>query len=264
MQNELLPQNASINIYYFSGTGNTQFIAKQIVSSFEKRGYTVCLEKMETKPEIKLTENTVLGLGFPVAAFSTYPLVWKFIDSLPQANGAQVFAFDTLGGISMGGIMGKLRTKLVAKGYRPLCATEIKMPVNIFFVMSPKLRQRRLDAGKIRAERFCEKIATGTGRWRKIPIIANVMYLFGKFCIWTMQFKMHQRVVKVGIDEKKCTRCGLCAKKCPVQNITVGEKPVIGDVCQYCLRCVAVCPVNALLPILSVRTLHYRAEGFEP
>ncbi len=264
MKNKALPHNASIKIYYFSGTGNTQLIAKQIVSYFAKYGHEACTEKMESAPQVELTENMVLGLGFPVAAFSTYPLVWNFIDALPQANGTQVFAFDTLGGISMGGIMGKLRSKLSAKGYTPLCAAEIRMPVNIFFVMPPKLRQRRLDNGKTHAERFCEKISSGTGHWRKIPIIADMMYLFGKFFWWIMQLPLHQRTFKVCIDEKKCTHCGLCAQKCPAKNITIAESAVIGDGCQYCLRCVAVCHVNALTPILSSRALHYRAEGFEP
>jgi ferredoxin len=54
--------------------------------------------------------------------------------------------------------------------------------------------------------------------------------------------------------------CIWCIKKCPAHNITLDEKIIIGNKCQYCFRCVAVCPVMATFGVLSPKSLHYRAE----
>jgi ferredoxin len=48
------------------------------------------------------------------------------------------------------------------------------------------------------------------------------------------------------IVNEKCNHCGMCAKVCPVGNITVTDKPVFSDKCEVCLGCVHNCPNGAL------------------
>jgi ferredoxin len=44
-----------------------------------------------------------------------------------------------------------------------------------------------------------------------------------------------------------CTRCGLCAQVCPVENIRLEKGiPVWMDHCQHCLACLQWCPVEAI------------------
>jgi len=49
----------------------------------------------------------------------------------------------------------------------------------------------------------------------------------------------------------QCTLCGICAKKCPSQCITVSRKAEIWEVnpfsCVYCGICVEACPKNCLI-----------------
>lgn len=48
-------------------------------------------------------------------------------------------------------------------------------------------------------------------------------------------------------DIKKCTKCGTCARKCPVGAITLKPFPVIDKrKCIRCFCCMEVCPVHAL------------------
>ncbi|MEH0022527.1 MAG: 4Fe-4S binding protein [Desulfobacter sp.] len=49
----------------------------------------------------------------------------------------------------------------------------------------------------------------------------------------------------------ECTLCGICARKCPSQCITVSRKDQYWEVdpfsCVYCGICVEACPQNCLL-----------------
>ncbi len=48
-------------------------------------------------------------------------------------------------------------------------------------------------------------------------------------------------------NEKKCIQCGTCAKKCPVDAITLKPYPVIDKKkCIRCFCCMEICPVDAL------------------
>jgi ferredoxin-type protein NapH len=47
---------------------------------------------------------------------------------------------------------------------------------------------------------------------------------------------------RVGIDEKLCTRCGKCAKECPVM---AADPPRILRTCTKCGECVTACPTGA-------------------
>jgi polyferredoxin len=51
-------------------------------------------------------------------------------------------------------------------------------------------------------------------------------------------------LVSLHKDATKCTRCGACARVCPVDNLTVyeGDQAVNACECTLCLRCVDVCP----------------------
>ena len=60
-------------------------------------------------------------------------------------------------------------------------------------------------------------------------------------------------------EEKKCTKCGICKRVCPVQVTEVYEKKD-GDVktsmCLLCLRCVEMCPEPDCLKVdLAGRTV---------
>ncbi|MBD3185631.1 4Fe-4S dicluster domain-containing protein [Candidatus Bathyarchaeota archaeon] len=47
------------------------------------------------------------------------------------------------------------------------------------------------------------------------------------------------------IDLEKCTRCGTCVKKCPVQAIDRSTLVIDGNSCTRCFACVKYCPATA-------------------
>lgn len=79
-------------------------------------------------------------------------------------------------------------------------------------------------------------------------------------------YKSYGGVPLKPLTDKRCTSCGLCAAKCPVQAISK-EHPnkTDTDTCISCMRCIAICPMHArslhkLLLAASVKKLKKACE----
>lgn len=232
----------NIDFYYFSGTGNTFLVVKQMCDVFTEKGINVNLYKIEKSNPRNINLDHIIGLAFPVACFTTYPLVWDFIKLFPKANGTKVFMVDTLAGISFA-VVGPLKRVLKNKGYLTIGAKEIKMPCNFLMVESDNKNNKRIRKGLEKAKEYAIEIIEGRSEWSRVPILSDINYLFfaNKFT-----WKTNQKLFKIEAQNAKCTRCGLCVKLCPVNNIDIIEYPIHKDKCQTCMRCISFCPSTAI------------------
>ena len=57
-----------------------------------------------------------------------------------------------------------------------------------------------------------------------------------------------------------CTRCGICAKVCPADNITVTDKVHFADRCEVCYACLHNCPQNAIRMKKEKSAVRFRNE----
>ena len=237
----------TVDFYFFSGTGNTLLVVKKMRDTFEKKGITVNLHKIEqSSPDDVNLEHTI-GIAFPVAVFSTYPLVWDFIESLPPAKGTEIFMVDTLGGTS-GGIIGPLRKTVVNSGYTPIGAMEIQMPSNIFFIQDKEKCDIIIQKGLQAAEKYALDLINGKAEWGRIPILSDAVNLFSRSTLKLTGIDIHQKFFLFKVNKEKCNKCGICVGLCPTKNIRIdgGNYPEHGLNCQYCLRCTSLCPKQAI------------------
>lgn len=237
----------NIDFYFFSGTGNTLLVVKKMKETFGKHGINVNLNKIEESDSKNVSLNHTIGIAFPVAFFSTYPFVWDFIKSLPQANGTEIFMVDTLGGFS-GGIIGPLREIVKKKGYSPIGACEIQMPTNIFFIQDKETNRSKVENGLIQAEKYALNIIDGKSEWGRVPVLSDSMYLFSIGLLKITGVNLHQKWFNFNIKEEECKKCGICVKLCPLGNIKIenDKYPKRGLNCEYCLRCTSFCPRHAI------------------
>jgi flavodoxin/ferredoxin len=256
-----LKTDQNVTVYYFSGTGNTQIIARKIVETFKNKGFTATLISIEGVGRISIKDNEIIGLGFPIAGFTTYPIFFDFINKIENVNGNYVFAFDTMGGTSLWGLMGKLKTILEKKGFKTLGYREFTMPLNLLVKFPENWRRNRINKSFKRAENFVQELVKGTSKWRKIPVISEIMSKLSHELYNLTEYKWHQKLFKMKVYASKCNTCGICASKCPNKNIKISKIAEIEDHCLYCFRCVGVCPSRAISGIVSPRSLHYLAEG---
>lgn len=235
--------NHDIDLYFFSGTGNTYLIAKEIKAVFDQKGYNVTLYRLEKSNPIEINMNHTIGIGVTAAFFSTYPLVWNFIKNLPPADGTPLFFFDSLGGFA-GGLNGPVKKVVTQKGYTPIGAEDFVMPSN--FSNKPMNQEElteKLRKNKTKAFNFVCALIKGNASWPTTPILGPLLYQFNM----SIQPPVRMRSkFRISCDQQKCIKCGLCAKACSTNNIQMQEYPQFSDQCEFCMRCFAYCPGKAI------------------
>ncbi|MDP8219504.1 MAG: EFR1 family ferrodoxin [Candidatus Theseobacter exili] len=166
-----------IDFYWFSGTGNTLLAVNRMAEIFRKSGSEVFLHKIEKTKSEEISLDNIIGLAFPVAYQSTYPVVWNFINKLPKTGKeTRIFMVDTLMAFS-GGVVGPLRAILQKKGYRTIGAKEISMPNNFLPVkVNPDNNRKKVGKGLLAAEEYAHSILRGTSRWGRIPLLSDLIF----------------------------------------------------------------------------------------
>lgn len=237
----MVAHHNGIDLCYFSGTGNTLLAARAMAEECRRRGIECRLMRMEAAGPSKIDPSRMLGLAFPIAAFTTYPLVWEFTEKLPPAKGTPAFALATMAGMSLCA-MGPLKSLLEKKGYHPIGAKQLVMPSNLWVKRYKREKtDRRVQKALLKARRFANDILDGRSRWLKFPLVPDLLLpLFRSPRVW----KGTPGYIK--LDRNKCTNCAFCLDLCPAGAIQINSDVRITDRCQFCMRCVSYCPQQAM------------------
>ena len=232
-----------VGLYWFSGTGNTLFIAQKAKEILETKGHCCTLTAITRTCSVQEGTGKTLGIFVPVAVQGTYPIVWNFLKKLPAGQGNEAFLVDTLGKYS-GGIKGPVKHILKKKGYKPVGAVELVMP-NLFMKKAEENdRQAKIENAVEQLTAFCQRLDAGTAEWQDIPLYSDVMSSFFRSKrlakLWTKVF----RKTVAGT----CINCGTCVRLCPQGCIDACSRHVNAksDKCILCQRCMEYCPVNAI------------------
>ena len=156
-----------IDLYWFSGTGNSLFITTSIKKKLDSLGYQCSITPLEIMECGDIIKDTTIGIIIPVAMQGTFPLVWDFLRDLPIVDNTELFLVDTLGTYS-GGIKGPVKKIVKKKGFKPIGAVEIKMP-NLFLKKKPnKNDKNKIEKALTNINVFCEKLDVNKAHWHDI------------------------------------------------------------------------------------------------
>ena len=236
-------KESSVDLYVFSGTGNTLLAAREVAGALRAEGKSVRLLRLE-KGLRPLEEGCALGIASTIAVFSTYTFVWDILRGLPEGGGRSAFLVSTMAGASAGGFRAPLKRLLQEKGYVPLGTGEFLMPSNYARKESDPGKDREIiQKMKIEAAGFAKKLLEGRGKWKRgTPLSSFAFWLAGRKFPW----KFMARRLPLAVDKNKCIQCGKCARLCPVKNIRMETWPLFLDHCVSCQRCMAFCPPGAI------------------
>ena len=121
-----------ILLCYFSGTGNTKFIADTLTSGFRQRNCKVnqlAITSGKISQKILVDGYDLIGIGYPTHAFNAPKIIYEFISSLPLNSKKRVFLFRSAGDpvISAGGTA-QLRSHLDNHGLRVFMSVYLLCP----------------------------------------------------------------------------------------------------------------------------------------
>ncbi len=227
-------------IIYFSGTGNSQYVANQLLGEDEK--LVSMAEHMKNKDYIiELTNDERLGLVFPVYFYTVPSIVKEFLERAEIKNAGYVYSVITCGG-GTGQASAVLKRILENKGIRLSYFKELVMPDNsMLFYQIPGVEaaQGTLDAAKTEIDVIKSDLKDRkTTHIGDNALLSNLMNLGYKLCSGTKKF----------YAEESCIGCGLCARNCPEQVIKMENNRPVWDKenCCKCSACINRCPKNAI------------------
>ncbi len=246
-------------VYYFSGTGNSENVARWLADAAREKGMEANLTNIAKADRLAILTpepNTLIAFCSPIHGFNYPPVMLNFILRFPKAKN-HVLLLNTRAGMLIGkwnvpGLTGiafyfsALILKL--KGYSIRAMFPVDLPSN-WISVHPGLNDRTVkflhERNREKVNRFAEKVLTGGTDFRAVrEIIQDVLispislgyYFIGRFFF-----------AKTYYASADCDNCGLCIKSCPVKAIkTVDNRPFWTFNCESCMHCMSYCPKRAI------------------
>lgn len=246
---------------YFSGTGNTRFCVEKFVHSMDETARCIAIEDTSTIQAIKQSDTIVLA--YPIY-FSNLPKIMRdFLDSNRNIfYGKNVFIIATMGLFSGDGT-GCAARVLKKSGAKIIGGLHIRMPDCIGDKKLLKKTKEKNHAIIKHAEEKIEK-AVATTKGGKAPreglsFLYHMAGLFGQR-LWFYNKTKHYSD-KLKINAEKCVGCGICAKLCPMGNLSIENGTAIScSQCTMCYRCISNCPQQAITLLGNTLYEQYKIE----
>jgi len=259
----------STEIYYFSGTGNSLAVARDIAGKLN--GKLISIPSVIGRESIR-TDSDVIGIVFPVyyVGLRYLPLiVQRFTEKLENLDGKYIFAVCTYGGGS-GWTLKLLDELLRLRDGRLAAGFGVPMPQNAFDKPFENREKLCREWKEKKLGQILEAVnARRENRLETDPLLFKIVIdlLVGAMNVPRLRphfiKKIYQQAGSHSLDrpfaevmlsldksyqaDNRCKGCGICSKVCPVANIQMADgKPVWLHHCENCLACLNWCPQKAI------------------
>ena len=233
-------------VLFFSATGNTEFIARQLALKLGD-------ECMNLLDRVKKNDHTVIHsekpfiICAPVYVCEMPRFLAKYLKEQTFTGSRDVYFVFTSGGYA--GISGILAKRIIRKKkMNYLGHAEFRMPRN--YVANdhyPMLPYDQIKERILNSARQLEDVIADIRAGRKLK--ARHVWLFET--IITVPFNPVWSKLKYQTKDfyatDACVGCGKCERLCPLNNISLKDrKPVWGRECTHCMACIGNCPTEAI------------------
>ncbi|MBO7432467.1 MAG: EFR1 family ferrodoxin [Salinivirgaceae bacterium] len=238
-------------ICYFSGTGNSRWVAKTVSAHFADNRLVDMADAVVSGNSLSfnLSEGEQLGFVFPVHSWGIPWIVRRFIKKMTVNNyySNLIYCILTCGDDS--GLTNRMLQKLFRrKGWLCRHIYSVQMPNT--YVVFPGFDADPIDLEqkkKADAVPTLDKIMAAIESDSPIDCYLQKGQQFLKSRIIYPLFCKFKMSSKPFYYTDKCIGCGICIKNCPTHNIRLENgHPVWSDYCTQCLSCLHRCPQTAI------------------
>ena len=231
-------------ILYFTGTGNSRYIAEKIAKEVKD-------ELINVNEKIKQNDNSTIKIdGRLIFVMPTY--AWR----IPTIVRDWVLRTDFIGvnqtwfvmncGSEIGNAAKYNKELCEYKNFIYMGTAQVIMPEN-YIAMFDAPGKEEVKQIISKAEPVIDNIIDLIKEGKKFSIPRNNLY--DRFMSGPVNKIFYSLFVKADafkVDDK-CIGCGKCEQICSLNNITVQEnKPVWGKSCTHCMACICNCPTEAI------------------
>lgn len=232
-------------VLYFSGTGNSLYIARKIAEALDERLISIAELVVKGVKELKIMPGESIGFVYPVIACAPPDVVTDFIKQtvFQGHEGHYIYSvFNCAGSPEYTSRIMKETCEKVhmeMKGYY-----SVLMPGN-YITQKKHLPKEKVYQYLNNCDEAVDQIIKG--------IQAKMSNYKKEKHSFLLSYGLHKLAVLERTEKfvfgEECVKCGKCVAICSMEAITMnkGEKP-IRDMkkCAFCLGCVNVCPTRAL------------------
>lgn len=231
-------------ILYFSGTGNSAYVAKRIAKLIQDESLNLN-DKIRSGDHGRLDSQKPWVFVAPTYAWQLPRIVRDWILRTDFHGNRKAYFVLTCGG-AIGNAGKYVRELCGKKGFQYMGCQQIVMPENYIAMFSAPKEPEALEIIK-KAEPVIEETAKavldgGAFPERKLSVGDRV-----NSSLVNRVFYPAFVHAKKFYATPECVGCSVCAKVCPLQNVKMEKgKPKWGDHCTHCMACICRCPKEAI------------------
>ncbi|MCK5129655.1 MAG: EFR1 family ferrodoxin [Clostridiales bacterium] len=248
-------------IYYFSGTGNTQWVAENIEKKLKENKHDIILYPIEKMREDvsdilqdSIETSDYIGFAYPLYGANIPRIMRNFIQEFvktssayPDSN-AKLFLVNTYAYVNGHGIF-------KAKKYFKECHLRVHGYVNFRMTNSaPSKKKDRAILGEnlpsdmkkkaiVKIENMIRSFEDGRRHIQGIGPHLIMGRLIGRI----LRDEITSNYKNMHVNMETCSKCMKCVRECPVGSLVYKDEQFIYlETCEACMRCYNRCSKHAI------------------
>lgn len=231
-------------ILYFSGTGNSEYVAKRIGKAIHEDAHNL-FDKLRSRDYSIPHSDSPWIIVVPTYAWRIPRIVQNWLEHTDLSGNPNIYFVMTCGG-SIGSAGKYLQKLCTAKNMNYRGCSGIIMPENYIALFSTPTHEEALkiiEQAECVIDEVIQKISDG----KLLP--QDEITFKDKMNSGPVNTVFYPTFVhaKKFYATDACISCGKCETLCPLNNIHLTDgKPVWGKNCTHCMACICRCPKEAI------------------